>query len=35
MAGRWYNQAQVDRGKEVFLENCAECHGRSAQGNFN
>ncbi|SHF40062.1 Cytochrome c, mono-and diheme variants [Modicisalibacter ilicicola DSM 19980] len=30
--GRWYTQSQVDRGKTVFLENCAECHGRSAQG---
>ncbi|KGE78565.1 cytochrome Cbb3 [Halomonas salina] len=33
--GRWYTQAQVDRGKQVFVENCAECHGRSAQGAFN
>ncbi|QEA37652.1 cytochrome c [Pistricoccus aurantiacus] len=33
--GRWYTQSQVDRGKTVFVENCAECHGRSAQGTFN
>ncbi|MGC3874586.1 c-type cytochrome [Halomonas sp. GXIMD04776] len=33
--GRWYTQSQVDRGKTVFLESCAECHGRSAQGTFN
>nr|WP_299245822.1 cytochrome c [uncultured Halomonas sp.] len=30
--GRWYTQAQVERGKTVFTENCASCHGRSAQG---
>lgn len=33
--GRWYTQSQVDRGKTVFVENCAECHGRSAQGTLN
>lgn len=30
--GRWYTQAQVDAGKEVFQSNCASCHGRKAQG---
>ncbi len=33
--GRWYTQAQVERGTVVFSENCASCHGRSAQGTFN
>lgn len=33
--GRWYTQAQVERGKTVFSENCASCHGGNAQGPFN
>jgi len=30
--GRWYTQAQVDRGQQLFLANCASCHGAAAQG---
>lgn len=30
--GRWYSQALVDTGKDVFDKNCAECHGKNAQG---
>ena len=33
--GRWYTQAQVERGTTVFDENCASCHGGNAQGSFN
>jgi mono/diheme cytochrome c family protein len=29
---RWYSQAQVSRGQEVFTQNCAVCHGERAQG---
>ena len=30
--GRWYKQSQVTSGKKVFIDNCASCHGASAQG---
>ena len=30
--GKWYNTAQLMRGKKVFKENCAECHGDQGQG---
>jgi len=30
--GRWYTQAQVDQGREVFLTHCASCHGTQAEG---
>lgn len=30
--GRWYTQSQVDNGKQLFLAQCASCHGASAQG---
>ncbi|MEH6579158.1 MAG: cytochrome c [Amphritea sp.] len=30
--GRWYTQTQVDQGKQLFLANCAQCHGAAAQG---
>lgn len=33
--GRWYTQAQVERGSPVFDNNCASCHGSNAQGVFN
>ncbi len=33
--GRWYTQAQVERGSKVFDDNCASCHGSNAQGAFN
>lgn len=29
---RWYSQAQVATGAQVFANNCAVCHGDSAQG---
>ncbi|RMG34927.1 MAG: hypothetical protein D6720_08245 [Gammaproteobacteria bacterium] len=29
---RWYSQAQVDKGRKLFAENCAGCHGDQAQG---
>lgn len=29
---RWYTQAQLLHGTEVFAENCAVCHGDKAQG---
>ncbi len=32
VAGRWYTQTQVDQGRELFLANCAQCHGAAAQG---
>jgi len=33
--GRWYTQAQIERGTTVFDDNCASCHGTKAQGSFN
>ena len=30
--GRWYTQAQVETGRQVFKLNCAVCHGEMAQG---
>jgi mono/diheme cytochrome c family protein len=33
--GRWYTQSQVNSGRVVFEKNCAECHGKYAQGTFN
>ncbi|VAX11873.1 Cytochrome c, class I [hydrothermal vent metagenome] len=32
--GRWYTQSQVNSGRLVFEKNCAECHGKNAQGTF-
>ena len=29
---RWYSATQVSLGKEVFAQNCAECHGPRAGG---
>lgn len=29
---RWYTQSQVDLGKQVFANNCIECHGEKGQG---
>ncbi len=28
--GRWYSAEQLERGKQVFAENCAACHGPDA-----
>lgn len=28
---RWYTTAQVEQGEELFIDNCASCHGRKAQ----
>ncbi len=33
--GRWYTQSQVDTGRQLFADNCAECHGKDAQGTAN
>lgn len=30
---RWYNQSMVKQGKELFQQNCAQCHGAFGQGN--
>ncbi len=30
--GRWYTNAQLIRGKRVFKDSCAECHGDKGQG---
>ena len=29
---RWYQAQQVERGAEVFRQNCAACHGANAEG---
>jgi thiol:disulfide interchange protein DsbC len=29
---RWYSPQQVERGRAVFQEHCASCHGAEAQG---
>ena len=29
---RWYNQSDVDRGSELFQQNCSSCHGANAEG---
>ncbi len=31
-AERWYTQEQVDKGRKLFTEHCASCHGANAQG---
>jgi hypothetical protein len=31
-AERWYSSEQVERGRTVFQEHCASCHGVRAQG---
>ena len=31
-AERWFNQAVVDYGAELFQQNCAVCHGANAEG---
>ena len=33
--GRWYQQAQVERGQQVYRQNCAVCHGGYGQGGRN
>jgi len=30
--GRWYSDAQLARGESLFLQHCAACHGRRAEG---
>jgi mono/diheme cytochrome c family protein len=30
--GRWYTTAQLIRGRQVFKDNCAVCHGDKGQG---
>lgn len=29
---RWYDDAILERGSSIFLENCASCHGNNAEG---
>ena len=29
--GRWYSEKQVKLGEQVFLKNCASCHGEKAE----
>ena len=29
---RWYNQADVDKGSNLFEQNCSSCHGVNAEG---
>jgi len=31
VAGRWYTQVQVERGRELFQAHCSACHGQQAQ----
>ena len=33
--GRWYSQKQVKLGEQVFLKNCASCHGEKAEKTIN
>lgn len=35
VTARWYTQAQVRAGAELFRENCAGCHGPEASGTPN
>jgi len=28
---RWYSKQQVESGKEIFIKNCAICHGKQAE----
>ena len=30
--GRWYTHEQVSRGRELFQQHCAVCHGRWGEG---
>jgi thiol:disulfide interchange protein DsbC len=32
---RWYNKQQVDKGKQIFTQNCASCHGANAESTPN
>jgi mono/diheme cytochrome c family protein len=34
-AERWYNEQQVIDGKQIFLQNCASCHGPEAASTAN
>ena len=29
---RWYTPGQLESGQQIFLGNCAVCHGKQAQG---
>lgn len=29
--GRWYSQQQVEKGKTLFAQHCAVCHGKNAE----
>ena len=30
--GRWYTHEQVSRGRDIFQQHCAACHGRWGEG---
>lgn len=30
--GRWYTAAQLDAGRVLYADNCAECHGADGSG---
>ncbi len=32
---RWYSERQVSEGEQLFLQNCASCHGRNAESTPN
>ena len=32
VGGRWYTHEQVSRGKPLFAQHCAVCHGEWGQG---
>jgi mono/diheme cytochrome c family protein len=32
IAGRWYNQSQINLGQELYEKHCKTCHGFNAEG---
>ena len=32
VSGRWYSVDEVAQGKSLFLDHCASCHGKAAEG---
>jgi mono/diheme cytochrome c family protein len=34
-AERWYSRDQVERGAQVYADNCAVCHGKNGEGTGN
>lgn len=33
--GRWYTTGQVEQGRTLYADNCAECHGSGGEGQPN